>query len=243
MLAILLLGVALALDHRCWPNNASVVMLTLFDAEPAHWATLRRNRLVVARLNGYDYCEYRAAVGSSVRAPAWQKLGAIQHALFELNYAGVWWIDYDAYAPKPRKRTFASLLAPLKLDSLECVLSGDIGSTKLDAINSGLFYLARSEWTRRFLAAVAGPGDRATSKKCPPTWYEQCALRWYVDQHRSEFAWFPRRGSAGSILQFGTLQSFPHLRRQHKIGALFYHYAGAIKTPALFAEMASEIPD
>ncbi len=227
-------------EYECWESTGRIAIVSMLDTEHKDWLLLRQNRLELARFNGYAYCEYIGQPDTS-RPAAWNKLRAVWHALLGLGYDGVWWLDADMFAPEPRRR-LDSVLKPLTLSQLDCVFSLDmVTGPGVTDVNSGVFYFARNNWTMTAIRSIYDAGYEATRKTCAATYYEQCALRWYVGQNKREFARFPARGTHCTVLAFGTLQTFPHHKKTHKSTALFYHYAGDSTHRDRIAYVAQEL--
>jgi hypothetical protein len=149
-----------------------------------------------------------------------------------LGYQGVWWLDYDSFAPVIQAADFASRLAPLSLALLNGVFSLDIDYVDdVRLVNSGIFYLSNSAWSMNFLhlayytshkPVTDGGGGCARHDH-----WEQCGVQWYIGNHRTEFAIFPLNGTARcTIVRHGRLQTFPHHAPTHHDDALLHHFAG-----------------
>lgn len=127
----------------------SLTLVTLYDSAMARVG--RRTSEVLrdyARRHGYA-CRVHEQALDTTRHPAWSKLLAVQAVLAEKPGAWVMWIDADAVVVNHRFR--AETLVP---KGFEAVFASDF-----NGLNSGIFLIHSSEWSRRFLETVFSLGD------------------------------------------------------------------------------------
>lgn len=216
----------------CTPRSADGAIVTALDRDPASdaWRALRANRIAAAEAQNAAYCEYRGALDPR-RSAAWNKLGAVEHALFVRNFSYVFWIDADAFFAYPERSIVA------EYGAADCALSNDIGSQALGAINTGVGFLRRTPAVREMLRTTMTDGYTATIArpgKYPVTWHEQNGVRWYAQQRPTQFA---RAGVAGRthalcrVHRFGTMQTFPRgaMDTTTARDAHVRHFAGALQ--------------
>jgi hypothetical protein len=207
-------------------SSASLAVVTAFHAEPRDWHTLEANRRETARANGGAYCQYAGTVDGS-RSAGWNKLLFVLHALNVLRFDRVLWLDTDAYVAHP-SRPLAAVTA-----NASCALSGDIGESAADGINTGVFLLSHGAWTTSFLtrAWTEGPAHILPGHG---DWDDQNGIRWVVHSAPpGEFATAPAVGTRCTVLPYGQFQLFPHLSApDHPAlpGAWIHHYAGFAPT-------------
>jgi hypothetical protein len=191
------------------------------------WHVLRHNRVVTAQRQQLAYCEYHGFF-EPTRDRQWNKPYDIRHALFQLNFTFVVWLDADAFFAYPHRSL------EHQMGRSDCGLSLDLGGTfnSMHMINSGIGLLRRTERVRSFLDTIVGPGFDATFGKpgYPDYFHEQNAFIWYVKNNRDMFvaSTSPTSDSFCYVFPYGELQTFPRLDTDVAMSpnATARHYAG-----------------
>jgi len=193
----------------------------------ASWHTLRQNRIATAHAQGFAYCEYRGLINQR-REPSWNKLDAIYHTLFNMNFTSVFWIDVDAFFAFPQQ----SILQ--RFGATKCALSFDVASWSTSTVNAGVGFLRRCDQTRDFLETMLDQGYRVAksdTKTYPWYFWDQNAFRWYIDKHPELFErvdMIPDEEVFCRVFKFGDMQVFPTSISDVKSGptAFVRHFAG-----------------
>jgi hypothetical protein len=201
-----------SIDCFLMPTVKSGCIITVMDKklDSKSWHTLRQNRITTAEFQGFAYCEYHGFMNPQ-REIQWSKLDAIEHALFQMDFNPVLWLDMDAFFAFPQ-RSFVS-----EFGFSDCALSLDRGSQVLPLINTGIVFLRRTEQTRLFLRAMITEGFSTASintKTYPSYHWEQNAVRWFVGKYPDLFVLVHQSPQKHEnvychVFDFGNLQVFP----------------------------------
>lgn len=133
-------------------SKANLTILSLvIGRDPEYEKALRRNRLKLASLGGYEYCQYTESLDIK-RAIVWSKILSVS-ALLKQGRQNVVWIDADAIMIHPK---LFEDVTNYQQRTKDLIVTNDFNengqsATPESSINFGVFLIKNCEWSIQLL--------------------------------------------------------------------------------------------